>query len=519
MDYTPKRPTPIGWIKQIISPRETEPTIERPGEIYSEGRSELPALIARLSVGIVAIGAYRLPWLFVCILAIIYWCVHGLSRTFARYMDHGSRRLALSMSLTVWALILWQVVTLGGQAAIEVVYLSKKGEEMGYTAQKVAYPTELENFWKDERSRESAWKEREAARTEREKARRAANLEATRQTRTLLALSRENKGAKINVSVSAGEGNPETPEVFITRLPPAPPVPPADGADAFMARWAFRLKVWQLVEFGVGVVGLLLLLVFRLPVNARGQLVVSPEDRALLPLVNGDRDTLSNLPSWRSPSLPIVVNEESVFVTIHEDQESGEEVKFREPAREGLEAPCPVESLPETPLSLPNSTSYLAEFEQWLGNISYQANKLQQGATISPLMQAEISAIIAQKIKENAFWQYISNAANKLDIRESAEILSAPCNVNPFPETEIQGADKGIFEICAGDYKLKQKRKDGKPAGFDIRDREDNYTGYIGQKAGEVLKSGSEEEQRAQVQRIKNKRLGIPTLPRAVNEQ
>lgn len=525
MDWTPKRPTPIHWIRQIIEPREPEPPkIERPGEVYADARYDLPALICRLSIGIVVLAAFRLPWIFVGILAVIYWCIHGLSKTFARYMDHGDFTLSLSMSLVVWALIAWQVVTLGGQAAVEVVYRLKIDEEAGYVSQKAAYPADLEKFWKDENARQNAWREREAARAEREKVRQAASAETTKQVRALLALSKSNKDVKINGSVRAGEGNPEPPEEFKARMPPTPPVPPAYSAAGFLARWALRLKIWQLIEFGVAVVGLFLLVVRRVWVNHRGRVrIVSQEDRELLPLVNGDRATLSNLQSWRSPSLLLDDSEKPDSPSEMPDQESREEGESREAPESSLEAPCPVEMLPEAPLSLPDSTSYLTEWQEWKANISHQANKLRAGDSLTPWMHAEMSAIRIQKAKESAFWNVITNAANKLNAeagnREPATVSGSPACANTLPETEIQGVNMGITVICGGDYKLKQKRKDGKPAGFDIRDRSDEYTGYTGQKAGETLMLLSEDAQRAEVQKIKNKRLGIPTLPRAVNEQ
>lgn len=485
------------------SPDEIEP--ERPGEIFSGARRELPRLIAKLSIGIVGVGAFRMPWVFVAILAILYVCVHGLSKIFARYMEHGASRLSYPMTICVCALIGWQVVTLGGQATMEVIYRMKVDEDAEYQRKVAAHSGVVAQFQAEEKTREDAWKEREKGRQEREKLRLAGNEQSNRRARTLLTLSRENKGVKVSGSIAAEETPAEAPEVFIPRPLPVLEPGPTETAPQFLTKWALVLKIWQLLEFGVALLGLASLALLRISLNRKGrEMLVAVQDRELLPLVTTTRETLQMLPEWRTPvppSLPVVEVETAVIQPKTAIEESGEGAfsqKLDEPPSlveivRLCETPCEME-----PVIVESETAICLEVEA-LEDCEKSAADC---ATLRDESATEVAAVepLAIAIPEPEILGIVEIA----DCEKVAQSLSDEPEVceksESLNETAESAQSKDPFLLCDGAYRLTQKLKAGKPAGFDLRrvspkEKERRDIGYLGQSRGENLVNASPTEQ------------------------
>lgn len=461
--------------KERLAPKKVE--VERPGETFMIAKERLlPHLVAAESVGILILnvkqmGAWGLAF------APLYLMVHLGFKWLLRYTNHGNRFVAHSMNAAVLLMLVALSGTFFGQMAVEAVHSRKIEADVEYKEKRESWKAEQADYDKWLEKREQASLTREEQRTKTAEEQRRANEETTKNTRALLALARKTKQTvKLPPAQQVAEvaqGGDQTPAA--DRRPPAEPPSPGETAIQFYGRWLFILKLAQFGDLGILLLAVGVMLFGSTGVNEKSrQLLVSEEDRQLVPFVMTDPESLSNLPNWRpvAPlpcSLESAKNDDSQVNT--PDQKSGEEIgdvteDWGSPQLEGLphlneQAP------PEAP---PGEEE--VEIEEVV--TPDKSQETERGSQGEPIIESQ------------------------------GEKDGSP-----------QSPPGALFEICGGAYRLKRKMKNGKPAGFDLRhgqgaSHQTRDICYVGEAKGQqIIGSDLDTQQRLVEEILERKRGGL----------
>lgn len=436
--YDIHRPKPISAFVQRVWPRVDA---DQPGETFMAGKwVAFPWLCRILSLGILILNAYRIKWLTV-IFVFVYFALDIGLHWVLKYASYDRRRIAYPMALCACFTLFSLIATMFGQGIIEATYAARQLADDEYKTKYAEFKIERASYETWAAGQEQIRERREERQIRKDQARERADREAARKARAALALLRES-GRTVAVSDIASEGSEETDrsDQGEPRKAPVEPKAPEETAAQFLARWLFWMKVVQFGDLAWIAVGLSWLLFASIELNIKEK---------------PHRESPSNLPVEVSPSLSPEDAAMMLFLLRWEQQKSGEEISFGEVS-------------PEESGRLEVSPSAEREEEmdpdplETLEMISFPANNLSTGETVSHALRAEISALVSQKIAERDFWDAISFPAHEVSVGETmvSEVTS-----NSLPE----GDSEGTFTICGGDFKLKQKRKNEKPMGFDLR--------------------------------------------------
>lgn len=436
--------------RQTVAGREVG-QVERPGETFRSSIDLAPRIVTILATGILAVNFYRIGWLAALFL-LVYAGIHHLTKQFAKYSHHGAGIIAYPMAVCVGLILAVLGAILVGQVAIEASYVDRIATDAEHAALVRQYKADMVEYGAWERERALRAKEREERNQEREKIRLARDQQATRQMRYLVTLAKEGKLDKTTAALPAQESVEEVEFEQIRKRPIDPPAP-TETAIQFMAKWQWRMKLFQFSDLGVALLGYLWLSIASIRVNQKGRLeVIEVEHVRLLEFVVPDREVIALLPQWTvSPSLPEMDRLNADSEAMEGVQESGEGIKPVE-----SEIVPSVESAvePVEAIQIDNFPSEV-KYEQWNGlNPAFSCISQEWNHGWNLWNQLE------------ELWPINTLSEERTKDDSSSEIKDGTPMQEAVESTQFHS---GMIKVGEGNFGLYRKVREGELIGYDLR--------------------------------------------------